>query len=93
MRRKVTDLFIEGYLSASQGKPVWMRVLPLVMWVLLYVVLIVVLACLAYIYDQKWLYLCDAGFVLMLFGVIGVVVEYWLRHKKEKCDVQNHEPL
>lgn len=84
MRRKVTDLFIEGYLSVSQGKPTWMRILPFVMWVLLYVVLIVVLACLAYIYDQKWLYLCDAGFALILFCVIGVVVEYWLRHKKEE---------
>ncbi len=84
MRRKVTDLFIEGFLSASEGKPLWMKVLPLVLWILLYVVLIVVLACLAYIYKQNWLYVCDAGFVLVLFGVIGVMVEYWLRHKKKK---------
>lgn len=83
MRRKVIDLFIEGFLSASKGKPLWMRVLPLVMWIFLYVVLIIVLACLAYTYKQNWLYLCDAGFVLVLFSVIGAVLEYWLRHKKE----------
>lgn len=83
MRRKVIDLFMEGFLSVGEGKPIWMRVLPFAMWILLYVVLIVVLACLAYIYKQNWLYLCDAGFALVLFGVIGVVVEYWLRHKKE----------
>lgn len=84
MIRKVIDLFMEGFLSVGKGKPIWMRILPFAMWILLYVVLIVVLACLAYTYKQNWLYWCDAGFVLVLFGVIGIVAEYWLRHKKDK---------
>lgn len=84
MRRKVIDLFIEGFLSASEGKPLWVRVLPLALWVLLYVVLIIVLAYLGYTYKQNWLYLCGGGFALVLLGVIGIVAEYWLRHKKDK---------
>lgn len=84
MKRKVTDLFIEGFLSASEGKSLWVRVLPFVLWILLYVVLIVVLAYLAYTYKQSWLYLCDVGFLLVLLGVVGVIVEYWLRYKNSE---------
>lgn len=81
MRRKVTDLFIEGYLNAMEGKNKWVKLLPILLWLLLYLVLIVVVACLATEYQQSWLYVCDAGFVLLLLGIIGSGVDYIIRHR------------
>ena len=81
MRRKVTDLFIEGYLNAMEGKNKCVKLLPILLWLLLYLVLIVVVACLAAEYQQNWLYVCDAGFVLLLLGIIGSGVDYIIRHR------------
>lgn len=83
MRRRATDFLIEGYLSALEGKAKWVKILPILLWMLIYVALIVVVACLAVEYQQKWLYLCDAGFVLLLFSIIGIIMDYIVRHRKK----------